>query len=200
MFAYIGWYTVALLWIFLMEMKMRKCNVSMSIYRAVLSANQYIQIHDFISIDETCISGYIRIWASTKSYICLWTLYICVQVRIFAYIRVCDILQKHAWLADLNWESHAYCKAALTTKPPVLILSGVTYDICLLDWGSSLSPGAFWLMSDVLCWAGSTPAPAMMGGLSKRGFKFKPPGPALPGCQRVPCDPNLSQPAISESE
>ncbi len=47
-------------------------------------------------------------------------------------------------------------------------------------------------------WAGSTPVPAMM-----RGFKFKPPGPALPICQWVPCDPSLSQPAseaISESE
>ena len=124
-----------------------------------------------------------------------WTLNICVQVRIYAYICVCDILQKHAWLADSNWESHAYCKAALTTTPPALIPKGVSYDICLLNWGSSLSLGAFWLMSDVLCWAGSTPAPAMMGGFAKRGFKFKPPGPALPGCQWVPCDPNLSQPA-----
>ncbi len=47
---------------------------------------------------------------------------------------------------------------------------------------SSLSLGAFWLMSDVLCWAGSSPAPAMMGGFAKRGFKFKPPWQALPGC------------------
>ncbi len=48
----------------------------------------------------------------------------------------------------------------------------------------------------VRCWAGSTPAPAMMCGFAKRGFKFKPPGPALPGCQWVPCDPGLSQAAI----
>jgi hypothetical protein len=159
-----------------------------------------IQIHDFISIDETCTSGYIPIWASTRLYIRLWTLYICVQVRVYVYIRICDILQKHSWPSDSNRESHAYCNAALTTLPPALILTGVSYDICLLNWGSSLSLGAFWLMSDVLCWAGSTPAPAMMCGFAKRGFKFKQPWPALPGCQWVPCDSNLSQPAISESK
>jgi hypothetical protein len=40
----------------------------------------------------------------------------------------------------------------------------------------------------------------MMGGFAKLGFKFKPPGPTLSSGQGVPCDPNLSQPAISESE
>ncbi len=87
---------------------------------------------------QQSIYSYI-LWASTRSYIRLWTLYICVQVRIYAYVRVCDIfkLQKHAWLADSNWESHAYCKAALTNTPPALMLSGVSYDICLLNWGSS---------------------------------------------------------------
>ena len=176
MFAYISWYTVALLWIFCMEKKMRKCNVILSIYRAVLSTDQYIQIHDFISIDETCISGYIRIWASKRSYIRLWTLYICVQVRIYAYICVCDILQKHAWLADSNWESQAYCKAALTTTPPALIPNGVSYDICLLNWGSTCSPFKFeprCLLADVgrpvLSW--QHPSASHDGWFRKAGFQ-----------------------------
>jgi len=172
MFAYISWYTVAFLWIFRMEKKMRKMQCYTGYIQGCTQYNQYIQIHDFVSIDETCISGHIRIWASTRSYIRLWTLYICVQVRIYAYVRVCDILQKHAWLSDSNWESHAYCKAALTTTPPALILTGVSYDICLLNWGSSLSLGAaFWLMSDVLCWAGSTPRASHDAWFRKAGFR-----------------------------
>ena len=109
-----------------------------SIYRAVLSTNQYIQLHtdtNFIHIDATCISGHVRIWTRTRSYIRWWTLNICVQVRIYAYIRVCNICKKHAWFSDSNRESHAYCKAALTTTLPALILRWVSYDICLLDRG-----------------------------------------------------------------
>ncbi len=155
--------------------------------RSVLRTNQCIQLHTDTNFIPTCISGYICIWSSTRSYIRLWTLNICVQVCIYEYIRVCNILQKHAWLSDSNRESNAYREAALTTSPQALIPTGVFYDLCLKR-GSSLSLRwhfAFWLMSDVLRWAGSTPAPAMMRGFAKRGFKFKPPGPALPGCHVI---------------
>ncbi len=172
MFAYIGWYTVALLWIFHMEKKMRK----MQCYTEYIQGcthykSVYTETRLYIHRWNLYILVYKRIWASARSYMRLWTLYIWVQVLIYAYIRVCDTLQKHAWLSDSNWESHAYCKAALTITPLALIPKCVSYDIWLLNWGSSFSLGAFWLMSDVLCWAASTPAPAMMRGFAKRGFQ-----------------------------
>ncbi len=141
-------------------------SVQISIYRyttfypsmkpVYLGIYAYEQEQDRIYAYDRCISAY-------KSFI-------------YAYIRVCDILQKHSCLSDSKWESHAYCKAALTTMPPALILTGAWYDICLLNWGSSLSLGAFWLMSDVLCWAGSYPAPAMMRGFAKRVSSLSRPG------------------------
>ena len=150
MFAYIGWYTVALLWIFRMEKKMRK----MQCYTEYIQGcTQYKSVY---TDTRLCIHRWnLYIWAYThmSKYKIVYTLMNAVYLRIYAYICVCDILQKHAWLADSNWESHAYCKAALTTMPPALIPNGVSYDICMLNWGSTLSIGAFWLMSDVLCWA-----------------------------------------------
>ncbi len=100
-------------------------SVQISIYRyttlnpsmkpVYLGIYVYEQVQDRIYAYERCISAY-------KS----------VYTRIYAYVTFC---KKHSWLSDLNQESHAYCKAALTTTAPALILTGVSYDICLLNWG-----------------------------------------------------------------
>ena len=148
MFAYIGWYTVALLWIFRMEKKMRK----MQCYTDYIQGcTQYKSVYTDTRLYIHRWNLYIWVYTHMSKYKIVYTLmnavylrtspYICVQVRIYAYVRVCDILQKHAWLADSNWESHAYCKAALTTTPPELIPNSVSYNICMLNWGLTLPSG-----------------------------------------------------------
>ncbi len=197
MFAYFSWYTVALLWIFRMEKKMRK----MQCYTEYIQGcTQYKSVH---TDTRLCIHRWnLYIWAYThmSKYKIVYTLMNAVYLRTSPYIRVYMRMwhfAKTCMPRRFELGISYILQGCSDTTPPALIPNGVSCDICMLNWGSSLSLGAFWLMSDVLCWAGSTPAPAMMGGFAKRGFKFKPPGPgsALPGCQWVPCDPNLSQSA-----
>jgi hypothetical protein len=56
----------------------------------ITTTNQFIQIHYFISIDETCISGYIRIWVYThmSKYKIVYTLMNAVYLPTSQYIRV----------------------------------------------------------------------------------------------------------------
>ncbi len=139
----------------------------------------YEQVQDRICAYERCILAYMSVYT-----------------RIYAYVTLCKNMHD-SWIRTGNLMHIA--RLLWPLRHQRWYQKCVSFDICLLNCCSILSLGAFWLMSDVLCWVGSTPAPAMMRGFAKRGFQVS---ASRAGSARhwVPCDPNLSQPAISESE
>ncbi len=178
----------------------------------VLSTNLYIQIsiYRYKTLYPSMKPVYLGIYAYEQ-----------VQDRIYAYERGCHGIAAFKSVYTSIYAYVTFCKTCMILgfEPGILcILQGCSDNYatsddtyrCIIwylyghwDWGLSLKLWGctmhitFWLMLDVLRWAGR------LRGFTKRGFKFKPPGPARPGCQWVPCDPSLSQPAseaVSESE
>ncbi len=186
MFVCIDWYTVALHWIFRMEKKMRKmqcyteyiqvCTQYKSVYTDTRLCihwwNLYIWVYTHMSM--------YRIVYALMNGVCLRTSpYILVYTRMWHFAKTFMTFRFEQGISCiLQGCSDHYATNVDTNGCIIWYMSAkLRFEVahCLL---ADVGPGRF-----VRRWAGSTPAPAMMRGFAKRGFKFKPPGPTLPGCQ-----------------
>ncbi len=143
----------------------------------------YEQVQGRIYACEGCISAYKSIYARIYGYVTL--------CKSMLQIRTGNLMHSARLLWPLRhqrWYQRVYRM------------------ICLLNWGStlSLSLGPFWLMSDAeSCAEPAAPPRQPWWVVSQNGVSSlsRPAGSAqLPVSASVPCDPNLSQPAIFESE